>query len=76
MAGTSGTLEPQLLEPRLLDLSGVPLGELGAVRGLPAALASLRRELAHTAAPLCSTDSDPRHCPSSLVEQAGSGHES
>lgn len=76
------------MRPHLLDLSGIPLGELGKVDGLSLALASLRGQLTHVAAPLCQGE---RLCQSgkpvpyervpvgragSGVGQAGSGHES
>jgi hypothetical protein len=72
MADIAGTTE--MLRPHLLDLSGVPLGELGGVNGLSVALTSLQRQLAHTAAPLCSGERT-KPCGSELMEQVGSGHE-
>ncbi|WP_340375026.1 hypothetical protein U5640_07640 [Streptomyces sp. SS7] len=51
MAHTEGTT--QGIRSGLIDLSGVPLDELGEVSGLADALARLQGRLAHTSAPLC-----------------------
>ena len=42
-----------ILQSDLIDLSGIPLDELGAVSRLPAALTVLHRKLAGNSAPLC-----------------------
>jgi len=47
-AETTGTLQSDLI-----DLSGIPLDELGTVSRLPTALATLHRGLAGDSAPLC-----------------------
>ncbi|MEU1180981.1 hypothetical protein ABZ464_25720 [Streptomyces sp. NPDC005820] len=51
MAHTEGTT--QGIRSGLIDLSGVPLDEVGEVSGLADALAQLQGRLAHTSAPLC-----------------------
>jgi hypothetical protein len=73
MVETVGTTE--FRQPHLLDLSGVPLDELGGVDGLSTALASLRGQLAYTAAPLSQTGMTAR-CGGHLLTQPGSSHES
>ncbi|MEU3791500.1 hypothetical protein [Streptomyces fructofermentans] len=47
-AENTGTLQSDLI-----DLSGIPLDELGSVRLLPTALAALNHRLAGGSAPLC-----------------------
>ncbi|WP_189820807.1 hypothetical protein [Streptomyces finlayi] len=73
MAASAGTTG--ISQARVLDLSGVPLGELSGVDGLSTALASLRRQLARTAAPLCSGDVSPP-CQGSPSARPGTGNES
>ncbi|MFG2683435.1 hypothetical protein [Streptomyces sp. NPDC048392] len=51
MAYTRGTTEG--MRSQLIDLTDVPLDELGQVGGLSDALSVLRGQLAHTGAPLC-----------------------
>jgi len=64
-----------ILQSDLLDLSGIPLDDLGAVSRLPAALAVLHRKLAGNSAPLCDSEMAAL-CGSASSTPAGATHDS